>query len=694
MKMFGTPVEYFPPIVTLLHFGIAGLGWYFLLRVLGIRPLIALLGGVNGATSGFSLILSQVWIFIAATFAWIPWILLGLVGSIRHEPTKRHQIALVVGLCSSLLIGYPQLGVYSWLFAAWFALVWAYCVVGSLRRLLRPCCAAIGAGLLAAPAWLPGLYFFLDSARTNRWRIEDYNAGSLFPGVALLDWLLPSFAYPNLYGGLHSAYGYQGAWLVPALFGAFLVSYRYRGSAGPPPESEKDLWRQMKAALACGLLLYLLALGKYAKLTTLLYGIPVLSSFRNPYKFLPFFLATFLIAAACALEICWKHSSEFRRYRGWFLATAGTLIAAWATNEWLARKLIARHPEEFRLPGLPVSLGCTILGVAILVVCLYRSRWLIALVPVQIVLVVSLCNQANMRTYQLGSMRVKVERMGISEDYSVLPLSNFRSSEIFESPHMGEYGLFHTATLNNYYSATGCAAPSMLPKWYLRWLPSNEYGLLAGGSDSNKERVGTNLLRSYNIRYYVVAKNDLNNRKIVQETPGLSLVSEQTETLVYEDRGALPRLWFASGVRRYSESSLEQALLHNQEPPTVAFVEGEVPGSSDVGRVVATSWSANAVRVLLEAPKPAFLVVAVTWYPGWRGLLDDKPAAIQRVNGTLLGVSVPAGARELKLEYRTSGLTAAVGLEIVGIAFVVITCSFGARRSRFSVRKSYCKGSL
>src|SRR5262249_20247675 len=157
--------------------------------------------------SGCSLILSQVWIFIAATFAWIPWILLGLVGSLWNRPTKRHQIALAVGLCSSLLIGYPQLGVYSWLFAAWFAVVWAYFVAGSFRRLFRPCCIAFGAGLLAAPAWLPGLYFFADSARTNKWLLEEYNAGSLLPGFALLDWLLPSFAYPNLYGGLHSAFG-------------------------------------------------------------------------------------------------------------------------------------------------------------------------------------------------------------------------------------------------------------------------------------------------------------------------------------------------------------------------------------------------------------------------------------------------------------------------------------------------------
>src|SRR5437870_3418619 len=50
-RVFGTPVEYFPACATLLHFGIAGFGWYCLLRLFDIRPAIALLGSVSGATS-------------------------------------------------------------------------------------------------------------------------------------------------------------------------------------------------------------------------------------------------------------------------------------------------------------------------------------------------------------------------------------------------------------------------------------------------------------------------------------------------------------------------------------------------------------------------------------------------------------------------------------------------------------------
>ena len=97
--------------------------------------------------------------------------------------------------------------------------------------------------------------------------------------------------------------------------------------------------------------------------------------------------------------------------------------------------------------------------------------------------------------------------------------------------------------------------------------------------------------------------------------------------------------------------------------------------STEAGRVVESSWNANRVRVVVEAPKPAFLVVAATWYPGWKGLLDGKPVAVQRANGTLLGVALPAGARELLLEYRTSGLPAGLGLAAIGFVLLLVTAT-------------------
>ena len=85
--------------------------------------------------------------------------------------------------------------------------------------------------------------------------------------------------------------------------------------------------------------------------------------------------------------------------------------------------------------------------------------------------------------------------------------------------------------------------------------------------------------------------------------------------------------------------------------------------------------------MLLENTKPAFLVVAATWYPGWQGWLDGKPVAVQRVNGAILGVTIPAGTRELVLEYHTSGLSSGTGLAIAGLMLLGLTCWLPTRTS-------------
>ena len=47
-------------------------------------------------------------------------------------------------------------------------------------------------------------------------------------------------------------------------------------------------------------------------------------------------------------------------------------------------------------------------------------------------------------------MRVSAKSMGMSTDFRVLPLSNLPAPEVSEIVHLGEYDLFHTATLNGY----------------------------------------------------------------------------------------------------------------------------------------------------------------------------------------------------------------------------------------------------
>src|SRR5688572_5315932 len=59
------------------------------------------------------------------------------------------------------------------------------------------------------------------------------------------------------------------------------------------------------------------------------------------------------------------------------------------------------------------------------------------------------------------------------------------------------------------------------------------------------------------------------------------------------------------------------------------------------------------IRVDLGQPAPqgSALIVSENWYPGWRALVDGRPATVARADYTLMGIPLPAGARRVELSF-------------------------------------------
>jgi hypothetical protein len=62
---------------------------------------------------------------------------------------------------------------------------------------------------------------------------------------------------------------------------------------------------------------------------------------------------------------------------------------------------------------------------------------------------------------------------------------------------------------------------------------------------------------------------------------------------------------------------------------------------------------AGRIVVTLDRPAPAnaALVVSENYYPGWTATVDGRPATAARVDYTLIGVPLPAGARTIELAF-------------------------------------------
>ena len=81
-------------------------------------------------------------------------------------------------------------------------------------------------------------------------------------------------------------------------------------------------------------------------------------------------------------------------------------------------------------------------------------------------------------------------------------------------------------------------------------------------------------------------------------------------------------------------------------------VPPQLPAPLDL-TVTVSSYAPGRIALTLDRPAPAgaTLVVAENYYPGWQATVDGRAAPVGRVDYTLIGVPLPAGARQVALTF-------------------------------------------
>jgi len=93
----------------------------------------------------------------------------------------------------------------------------------------------------------------------------------------------------------------------------------------------------------------------------------------------------------------------------------------------------------------------------------------------------------------------------------------------------------------------------------------------------------------------------------------------------------------------------------------------------------------GCVLRLVPAAANRFVVISAAWMPGWKAWTDKRPARLLPCNVALMGVSVPPGVREVRLEYRPGAVV--VGLYISFTALAVVIGCYRARATCRSLRR-------
>jgi hypothetical protein len=192
------------------------------------------------------------------------------------------------------------------------------------------------------------------------------------------------------------------------------------------------------------------------------------------------------------------------------------------------------------------------------------------------------------------------------------------------------------------------------------------------------------LLRRMGSRALLLAQGDIQGAFVsVRPFLAVSRVFDAGAVL-FDDLGEQSRARVATVVREVE--GFDPADLSSDAPPLVERVVPHPAGeSAATGTATIVEESNTRVVVALNNAPQAQVVLADSWYPGWRARVDGVAAPVFPVDGMFRGVKVPAGAEMVEFTYRPWSLRAGAGIS--GVAFVVVLGlvarnSFGRRQRR------------
>lgn len=138
---------------------------------------------------------------------------------------------------------------------------------------------------------------------------------------------------------------------------------------------------------------------------------------------------------------------------------------------------------------------------------------------------------------------------------------------------------------------------------------------------------------------------------------------------VYRNPDALPRLWTVHRLRAIAGRDLVSQLA-SVDLKREVLLKGQPPALDDCSgpdNVALLGRDHTGITIKAEMACKGLLVHNQTSYPGWKALVDGRPAAIEEADGALQSVVVEAGTHRVDFRYRPltvywGGLLTAAGL--------------------------------
>jgi hypothetical protein len=206
------------------------------------------------------------------------------------------------------------------------------------------------------------------------------------------------------------------------------------------------------------------------------------------------------------------------------------------------------------------------------------------------------------------------------------------------------------------------------------------------------EKPESPVLDVLNVRYVLTRAADVPRLAAISK---FRHIASLPDTEVFENTAVRPRFYFVRGVRQVASLAEAHDLIEHGQidfrdtavtDRPIGMPPGDdssAPGPRGAARVVGVvKYEPSRIELSLEASRASLLVLSETYYPGWKAWIDERPAAIHPVDIALRGVVVPAGAHQLRMEFRPVILPVSLCISLATAILLAISAFLYRIRAR------------
>jgi hypothetical protein len=200
------------------------------------------------------------------------------------------------------------------------------------------------------------------------------------------------------------------------------------------------------------------------------------------------------------------------------------------------------------------------------------------------------------------------------------------------------------------------------------------------------EKLDSPVLDLMNVRYVLTRAADIPRFAALAK---FRHVASLPGTEIFENTAVLPRFYFVRRARQVASLAEAHELIEHRRvdlrDTAITDQPLDLPPADDsgsAGDVKVVKYEPSRIELSLEAPRASLLVLSETYYPGWKAWIDEQPTAIHSVDIALRGVVVPAGAHQLRMEFRPLILPVSLGISLATAILLAISALMYRFRAR------------